>query len=160
VQNGQVLKSGYEEGYFRQPHSGVTARLHKVAKPNSIAPQVIVRETSPGREIGARAFLFVFLISYFYFRERGNHEIEQQDEWQEIQVELKFATVRRIVAASAGKRWSVLRQLRCAFTSKAGPGGVPMSRARRRKRREQETDLRTSARIDLLQGVAAVEVRI
>jgi hypothetical protein len=27
VQNGQVLKSGYEEGYFRQPHSGVTARL-------------------------------------------------------------------------------------------------------------------------------------
>jgi len=27
VQNGQVLKSRYEEGYFRQPHSGVTARL-------------------------------------------------------------------------------------------------------------------------------------
>ena len=27
VQNGQVLKSGYEEGYFRQPESGVTARL-------------------------------------------------------------------------------------------------------------------------------------
>jgi hypothetical protein len=27
VQNGQVLKSGYEEGYFRQPNSGVTARL-------------------------------------------------------------------------------------------------------------------------------------
>lgn len=27
VQNGQVLKSGYEEGYFRQPGSGVTARL-------------------------------------------------------------------------------------------------------------------------------------
>ncbi len=22
VQNGRVLKSGYEEGYFRQPHSG------------------------------------------------------------------------------------------------------------------------------------------
>ena len=27
LQNGQVLKSGYEEGYFRQPDSGVTARL-------------------------------------------------------------------------------------------------------------------------------------
>ena len=28
VQNGQVLKSGYEEGYFRQQQeSGVTARL-------------------------------------------------------------------------------------------------------------------------------------
>jgi len=27
VQNGQVLKSGYEEGYFRQPEMGVTARL-------------------------------------------------------------------------------------------------------------------------------------
>jgi hypothetical protein len=27
VQNGQVLKSGYEVGYFRQPESGVTARL-------------------------------------------------------------------------------------------------------------------------------------
>jgi hypothetical protein len=27
VQNGQVLKSGYEEGYFRQPESGITARL-------------------------------------------------------------------------------------------------------------------------------------
>jgi hypothetical protein len=27
VQNGQVLKSGYEEGYFRQVNSGVTARL-------------------------------------------------------------------------------------------------------------------------------------
>ena len=27
VQNGQVLKSGYEEGYFRQPDSGVGARL-------------------------------------------------------------------------------------------------------------------------------------
>ncbi len=26
VQNGQVLKSGYEEGYFRQIESGVTAR--------------------------------------------------------------------------------------------------------------------------------------
>ena len=27
VQNGRVLKSGYEEGYFRQPESEVTARL-------------------------------------------------------------------------------------------------------------------------------------
>ena len=27
VQNGQVLKSGYEEGYFRQSESGVIARL-------------------------------------------------------------------------------------------------------------------------------------
>jgi hypothetical protein len=27
VQNGRVLKSGYEEGYFRQVESGVTARL-------------------------------------------------------------------------------------------------------------------------------------
>lgn len=27
VQNGQVLKSGYEEGYFRQVSSGVTARV-------------------------------------------------------------------------------------------------------------------------------------
>ena len=27
VQNGQVLKSGYEEGYFRQPETGMTARL-------------------------------------------------------------------------------------------------------------------------------------
>ena len=27
VQNGQVLKSGYEEGYFRQSETGVTARL-------------------------------------------------------------------------------------------------------------------------------------
>lgn len=27
VQNGQVLKSGYEEGYFRQHESGVAARL-------------------------------------------------------------------------------------------------------------------------------------
>lgn len=27
VQNGQVLKSGYEEGYFRQQTSDVTARL-------------------------------------------------------------------------------------------------------------------------------------
>jgi hypothetical protein len=27
VQNGQVLKSGYEEGYFRQSESGVAARL-------------------------------------------------------------------------------------------------------------------------------------
>jgi hypothetical protein len=27
VQNGQVLKSGYEEGYFRQPESGLSARL-------------------------------------------------------------------------------------------------------------------------------------
>jgi hypothetical protein len=27
VQNGQVLKSGYEEGYFRQPETGVAARL-------------------------------------------------------------------------------------------------------------------------------------
>jgi hypothetical protein len=27
VQNGQVLKSGYEEGYFRQPEATVTARL-------------------------------------------------------------------------------------------------------------------------------------
>jgi hypothetical protein len=27
IQNGQVLKSGYEEGYFRQPESGLIARL-------------------------------------------------------------------------------------------------------------------------------------
>jgi len=27
VQNGQVLKSGYEEGYFRQKESGLSARL-------------------------------------------------------------------------------------------------------------------------------------
>lgn len=27
VQNGHVLKSGYEEGYFRQTEPGVTARL-------------------------------------------------------------------------------------------------------------------------------------
>jgi hypothetical protein len=27
VQNGQVLKSGYEEGYFRQAEAEVTARL-------------------------------------------------------------------------------------------------------------------------------------
>lgn len=27
VQNGQVLKSGYEEGYFRHVNSGVTARV-------------------------------------------------------------------------------------------------------------------------------------
>jgi len=27
VQNGQVLKSGYEESYFRQREVGVTARL-------------------------------------------------------------------------------------------------------------------------------------
>jgi hypothetical protein len=27
VQNGQVLKSGYEEGYFRQPESTITSRL-------------------------------------------------------------------------------------------------------------------------------------
>lgn len=27
VLNGQVLKSGYEEGYFRQPEAGVPARL-------------------------------------------------------------------------------------------------------------------------------------
>jgi hypothetical protein len=27
VQNGRVLKSGYEEGYFRQPDGGVTSRL-------------------------------------------------------------------------------------------------------------------------------------
>ena len=27
VQNGQVLKSGYEEGYFKQSESGVVARL-------------------------------------------------------------------------------------------------------------------------------------
>ncbi len=27
VQNGQVLKSGYEEGYFRQPETGITTRL-------------------------------------------------------------------------------------------------------------------------------------
>lgn len=27
VQNGEVLKSGYEEGYFRQAQAGVTARL-------------------------------------------------------------------------------------------------------------------------------------
>ena len=27
VQNGQVLKSGYEEGYFRQSESGALARL-------------------------------------------------------------------------------------------------------------------------------------
>ncbi|MGD0792606.1 MAG: hypothetical protein ABR920_12630 [Terriglobales bacterium] len=27
VQNGQVLKSGYEEGYFRQSGTEVTARL-------------------------------------------------------------------------------------------------------------------------------------
>jgi hypothetical protein len=27
VQNGQVLKSGYEEGYFQQSQSRVTARL-------------------------------------------------------------------------------------------------------------------------------------
>jgi hypothetical protein len=27
VQNGQVLKSGYEEGYFRQSEPGITARL-------------------------------------------------------------------------------------------------------------------------------------
>ena len=27
LQNGQVLKSGYEEGYFRQQDGGVTARF-------------------------------------------------------------------------------------------------------------------------------------
>ncbi len=27
VQNGQVLKSGYEEGYFRQQEPGTTVRL-------------------------------------------------------------------------------------------------------------------------------------
>ncbi len=27
VQNGQVLKSGYEEGYFRQRESSLTSRL-------------------------------------------------------------------------------------------------------------------------------------
>jgi hypothetical protein len=27
IRNGEVLKSGYEEGYFRQVESGVTARL-------------------------------------------------------------------------------------------------------------------------------------
>jgi len=27
VQNGRVLKSGYEEGYFRQPDTGITSRL-------------------------------------------------------------------------------------------------------------------------------------
>jgi len=27
VQNGQVLKSGYEEGYFRQPETEIVTRL-------------------------------------------------------------------------------------------------------------------------------------
>lgn len=27
VQNGEILKSGYEEGYFRKVESGVTARF-------------------------------------------------------------------------------------------------------------------------------------
>ena len=27
VKNGQVLKSGYEEGYFRQPAPGITGKL-------------------------------------------------------------------------------------------------------------------------------------
>ena len=27
VQNGQVLKSGYEEGYFRQPETAIATRL-------------------------------------------------------------------------------------------------------------------------------------
>jgi len=27
IQNGQVLKSGYEEGYFRQPETGIAAKL-------------------------------------------------------------------------------------------------------------------------------------
>jgi hypothetical protein len=27
VQNGRVLKSGYEEGYFRRPHSGSMLRV-------------------------------------------------------------------------------------------------------------------------------------
>jgi hypothetical protein len=27
VQNGRVLKSGYEEGYFRQQEAGIAARL-------------------------------------------------------------------------------------------------------------------------------------
>ena len=27
IQNGQVLKSGYEEGYFRRMQTGVSARL-------------------------------------------------------------------------------------------------------------------------------------
>jgi len=27
VQNGHVLKSGYEEGYFRQPETGIALRL-------------------------------------------------------------------------------------------------------------------------------------
>ncbi|MGA2966468.1 MAG: hypothetical protein ABSD64_09660 [Terriglobales bacterium] len=27
VQNGQVLKSGYEEGYFRQPEPEITGKL-------------------------------------------------------------------------------------------------------------------------------------
>jgi hypothetical protein len=27
VQNGHVLKSGYEEGYFRQPETGIAVRV-------------------------------------------------------------------------------------------------------------------------------------
>ena len=34
VQNGQVLKSGYEEGYFRQPEAGVTASYSRRFIPN------------------------------------------------------------------------------------------------------------------------------
>jgi uncharacterized Zn finger protein (UPF0148 family) len=82
-------------------------------------------------------------------------------EWQEIQVELKYCE-------RCGGLWLRLQGnggVYCAscdvrLQARPDPGGVPMSRARRRKRREQETDLRTLARIDLLQGVAAVEVRI
>jgi hypothetical protein len=33
VQNGRVLKSGYEEGFFRQPEAGSTVRHGTTAEP-------------------------------------------------------------------------------------------------------------------------------
>jgi len=128
-------------------------RQAAIRSPNPInSPQVIVKRNEPGREIGARAFLFCFLNFILYFRERGNHEIEQQDGVAGNPVELKYCErCGGFVAASAGNGGVYCASLRCAFTSKAGPGGVPIPGPGASVVSKKPTSY--LGRIDLLQGV-------
>ena len=79
---------------------------------------------------------------------------------QETQVELKYCErcgglwlrpqgADRVYCASCHER----------LGTRPNPGEAPAPKARRPKRRELRADLHGSARIDYLQGVAAIEVR-
>ena len=81
-------------------------------------------------------------------------------EWQEIQVELKYCErCGGLWLRPQGAGGVYCASCHVSLQARLNTGEAPLPITRRRKRREQGSELRSPGRIDSLQGVAAIEVR-